>query len=343
MIRIIDGHNDVLARPEKTPGFDFVAGTETGHLDLASCLASGFAGGLFAVFIAPTESEKRRPRRFAESMSTPAAVPLERAGRAAARMFLRLKRYTESSQGRLRIARSVSELEQALGGEHVAAVCHFEGAEPIDRDLNALDLYYEAGLRSVGIVWSRPNRFATGVPFATDRTPDVGPGLTSAGRELVRRCNELGVMVDVSHLNLRGFYDVARLTHAPLVASHSNAYALSPCTRNLTDDQLAAIRDSDGLVGLNFGTAFLRADGQMSADTPLSRMREHIDYLAERVGIDRVAFGSDFDGAIVPGDLGGVAGLPKLLSHLSEAGYTEEELCKLAHRNWLRVLSLTLR
>jgi membrane dipeptidase len=149
-------------------------------------------------------------------------------------------------------------------------------------------------------------------------------------------------MIDLSHLNTAGFRDVARLSSAPLVATHSNVWELSKSTRNLTDDQLAAIRDSGGVVGLNFGAPFLRPDGERTEDTPLSRMREHIDYLAERVGIDGVAFGSDFDGVIIPKDLGGVRGLPVLLDHLREAGYSEDELSRIAHRNWLRVLETTI-
>src|SRR5207248_7858657 len=140
-----------------------------------------------------------------------------------------------------------------MEGGTFAAILHFEGAEAIDADLNALEVFYQAGLRSIGIVWSRPNDFAQGVPFREGTSPDTGPGLTDAGRELVRACNRLGIMLDLSHLNEQGFWDVARLSEAPLVATHSNVHAITPSTRNLTDDQLKAIKDSEGIVGLNFG------------------------------------------------------------------------------------------
>ena len=107
-------------------------------------------------------------------------------------------------------------------------------------------------------------------------------------------------MIDVSHLNERGFWDVAALTDAPLVASHSNAYALCASTRNLTDPQLDAIAASDGMVGLNFAVNFLREDATRDANTPLDVMVRHIDYLVERVGVDGVGFGSDFDGVSIP-------------------------------------------
>ncbi|MFP4231817.1 MAG: dipeptidase [Spirochaetaceae bacterium] len=338
MIPVIDGHNDVLARSLENTEYDFVAGRSTGHMDLDGALEAGLAGGLFAVFVPPTESEKRHARTFTDDLSTVGPVPLDRARRIATRMISQLYRYERAADGRFRVARTAGELEGAVAGNHVAALCHLEGAEPVDRDLAALDLFYQAGVRSLGIVWSRTNRFATGVPFGFDRTPDIGEGLTRAGRTLVDRCNELGVLIDVSHLNARGFWDVVRRTKAPIVASHSNAWTLSPSTRNLTDEQLAGLRDVDGLVGINFGTPFLRADGERSEDTPLERLREHVDYIAGHVGIDRVAFGSDFDGVVIPRELGGVRGLPKLIGLLEGAGYRDDEIEKIAYRNWLRVL-----
>ena len=149
------------------------------------------------------------------------------------------------------------------------AVLHLEGAEAIDPGLEALDLWYAAGLRSIGPVWSRPNAFAHGVPFIFPSTPDTGPGLTDAGRALVRRCAELGILVDVSHLNEAGFWDLAALELGPIVASHSGAHALCPTSRNLTDAQLDAIGSSGGLVGIVFAAPFLRADFADDPDTPL--------------------------------------------------------------------------
>jgi membrane dipeptidase len=136
---------------------------------------------------------------------------------------------------------------------------------------------------------------------------------------------------------------VAGLSEAPLVATHSNAHVLCPTTRNLTDRQLDAIRDSDGMVGVNFAVAFLREDGADEGDTPLDVVVRHVDYLVERVGVDRVGFGSDFDGAKVPEEIGDVTGLQKLLTVLRERGYDEAALKKLAHKNWLRVLGTTWR
>ena len=221
----------------------------------------------------------------------------------------------------------------------LAAVLHFEGAENLGPDL--LEDLYEAGLRSLGLVWSRPNAYGHGVPFRIPASPDTGPGLSNRGRELVRECNRLGVMIDLSHLNERGFWDVASISEAPLVATHSNAHALCPSTRNLTDRQLDAIRESDGMAGVNFAVGFLRKDGKDEEDTSIEDVVRHVDYLAERIGIERVGFGSDFDGAKVPREIGDATGLPKLLAALRRRGYGEDALKKLAHENWLRVLRET--
>ena len=169
----------------------------------------------------------------------------------------------------------------------------------------------------------------------------VPAGLTAAGKALVRRCNELGILVDLSHLTEAGFWDVAALSDQPLVASHSNAHALCPTARNLTDRQLAAIRETGGLVGLNFATAFLRADGSMRADVPLTRMVEHLDHLLDHLGEDGVGLGSDYDGAVVPHALSSVEHLPRLRTAMAERGYGDALIEKICHGNWLRVLKAT--
>jgi membrane dipeptidase len=223
----------------------------------------------------------------------------------------------------------------------IAAVLHFEGAEAIDEGLDALHVFYAAGLRSLGIVWSRPNAFAAGVPFRFPGSPDTGPGLTDAGRALVRACNELGIMLDLAHLNERGFWDVAGLSDAPLAVTHAAAHSLCASTRNLTDRQLDTVGASGGVVGVAFHVGNLRADGRQDADTPLSEIVRHVDYIARRIGIDHVAFGSDFDGAIMPHELGDVAGLPRLIEALRAHGFEESDLRKVTHENWLRLLERT--
>ncbi len=354
---IFDGHNDSLSRylfprPEDgnfPEGYDFFGRNPGGHLDLPRAREGGFAAGFFAAFATdpatatapPPDRSKYMQPDGSYAFPLAAALPYDTSVQSTLAGLAQTFRVEAQSGGQFKICRTVNELETCLQNGVIAAVLHIEGAEALDSDLHLLEVLFPAGLRSLGIVWSRPNIFGAGVPFAFPHSPDTGPGLTDAGKRLVRRCNELGILLDLSHLNERGFWDVAALSDAPLVATHSNAWALCRLTRNLTDKQLAAIRERDGMVGVNFGNMFLREDGTRDTSTPLSTIVRHIDYLVEHVGIDRVGFGSDFDGTTLPAALGDAAGLPALVQALSAAGYDDAALRKITHENWLRVLRKT--
>jgi membrane dipeptidase len=320
---IIDGHNDLVLRRWR--------GEQPRHLELADAGASDFAGGFFALYVPSNIAFDEPVPPYAEPLPPP--IPTAEARAIAEELAATLEALDVT------IARSVDDFQPG----RVTAIMHLEGAEPIEPDLSNLHEWYDRGLRSIGFVWSRPNAFAEGVPFRFPSSPDTGPGLTDAGRRLLRACNRLGILVDLSHLNEVGFWDVAALSDAPLVASHSNAHALCASSRNLTDEQLDAIAGSNGVVGVNFAIGFLRADGTGDPATPLSEIVRHIDYLVARMGIDHVAFGSDFDGATVPAELGGVTGLPKLVEALRDCGYDDEAIAKITHGNWLRVLERTWR
>ncbi|MCL4151170.1 UNVERIFIED_CONTAM: hypothetical protein GTU68_000484 [Idotea baltica] len=223
----------------------------------------------------------------------------------------------------------------------LAAIMHIEGCEGIDEDLHSLDVLYRAGLRSVGPVWSRTNQFGEGVPFRFPSSPNTGSGLTPLGVKLVKRCSEKRIMVDLSHITEAGFWDVAKHTALPLVATHSNVHSLCEHSRNLTDKQLSAIAESDGMVGLNFATPFLREDGRERSDVELDIMVRHLDHLISILGEDRVGLGSDFDGTLVPDAIGDVAGLSALRDAMRVHGYNEEIMTKLCHSNWLNLLERT--
>jgi membrane dipeptidase len=360
--RIFDGHNDLLSRlleveraelqsppspdrPSRVRGF--FERSDQGHIDLPRAREGAFGGGLFSVYVgADPQAPPPAGALLGESsdglpVKLPRSLELGYAQRTALAQLGLLYRLERQAHGQLRIVRTAHDVAACLREGLLAAVVHFEGAEPIDPSLDTLDLFYAAGLRSLGPVWSRHNDFGDGVPYLFPHSPDTGPGLSDAGQQLVKACNRLGILVDLSHINERGFWDVARLTNAPLVATHSNAHALTPSPRNLTDRQLDAIKDSDGIVGVNFYVGFLRADGRRDADTPISRIVEHFDYLVKRMGIDHVGFGADLDGAQIPDEVHDVTGLPRVLTALRAAGYDESSLRKLAHENWLRVLSAT--
>ena len=326
MLTVFDGHNDTLTREDAD---DFATGREGGHIDLPRARQGGLGGGIFAAFT-PTPGD----HWVAGEPAAPIGQEL-----AAAQVLRTIGRLLKlESEGHVAIARRPGDLDAAREAGTLAAVAHIEGAEAVDPALLALDVLHAAGLRSLGPVWSRPNAFAHGVPFAYPRSPDTGPGLTPAGTRLVRRCAELGIAVDLSHLNEQGFWDVAKLELAPLIASHSGAHALCPASRNLTDAQLDAIGASGGLVGVVYAVHFIRPDGAEATDTPLEAIAAHVRHVADRIGVDHVALGSDFDGADIPATLKDVTGLPRLLDAIRATGFSDAEMEQIAWGNWRRVL-----
>ncbi len=341
-IPFFDGHNDTLLRLLEKPRDQrvsaFVKGTPEGHIDLPRAQKAGMVGGFYAMFPPPVKTD----------LASVSASPSGGKGELPPELNLADAQYSTNGMAALlldlerdnalNICCSAADIRAAIAEGKHAAIFHIEGAEAIDVEFRSFEVLYAAGLRSIGITWSRANAFGTGVPFRHDADPDIGPGLTDAGKELVRVCDTRGLLIDLSHLNAAGFRDVAAISGKPLVATHSNVHAICPGTRNLTDWQLAAIRESGGLVGLNFATGFLRPDGKFDADTSIDLMVRHVDALIEALGEDGVALGSDFDGAMVPKEIGDVTGVPKLLKALLDKGYGEELVRKIALENWLGLI-----
>lgn len=346
MIPVFDGHNDTLQRlvaAGEGAARLWRQGEAGGHLDLPRARAGGFVGGFFAIWVPPLEGDLGAALDAA--MATPpyrAPLPAEVPhGHALPQAFAQAACLAALDRaGALSLCRSAAEIRAAMDAGQVAAIMHMEGAEAI-RDLDALHLWHAMGLRSLGPVWSRPTRWAEGVPFAFPASPDTGAGLTPAGRDLVAECNRLRILIDLSHLNAKGVEDVARLSDAPLVATHSCAHAVAPSSRNLTDAQLAAIRASGGVVGLNFAVTFLRPDGLRQPFTGFDPMLRHLDHLLDHLGEGGVALGSDFDGALMPADLPGAEALPRLLAAMAAHGYGDALIERIAWRNWLDVLERT--
>jgi membrane dipeptidase len=333
-IPVFDGHNDTLLRLVRSGRPDaarrFLDGDGEGHIDLPRARIGGFAGGLFACW-APSAPY---PRGLADAPE----VDRESALEATITMISMLTRIERASAGAVRIARSVADVRAAWAAGAIAPVIHVEGAEAIDPELKTLDLLHAAGLRTLGPVWSRPSIWGGGVPFRFPSSPDIGPGLSDVGRALVRACGELGILVDCAHLTEAGFWDVAALTDGPLVASHSNVHAICAQSRNLTDRQIDAIAERHGLVGINFGASFLDPEGRKDLDMSIDVVVRHIEYLAERLGIEGVALGSDFDGCSVPRILADVGCLQVIPAALATRGWSREDLERICHGNWLRVL-----
>lgn len=340
---VFDGHNDVLLRlwlKKSTKAVaDFIDGDGEGHLDLPRMHDGGFAGGLFAIYTPSfddgVDRENLNPAPYAPvSQSIAAQTTFEMAN-----LLLALER--EAPSNGFKVCRSVADIRAAMAAGVIAAVMHIEGAEAIGPSLEGLSELHAMGLRSIGPLWSRDNIFGQGVPFNFPGSPDIGEGLTEAGKALVRDCNRLRIMLDCSHLNLKGFWDLAEISNAPLVASHSNVHSICASPRNLFYDQLQAIGQSGGIVGLNFAVIFLNEDGSYRHDLSPSIMIRHLDYMLRVVGEDHVGLGSDFDGAGVPNFIRDVSGLPRLAEAMEEAGYDEALIRKITSENWLRVLGKT--
>lgn len=338
--KFFDGHNDLLLRlwvnHADNPVQAFFNGREQGHLDFPRMRQGGFAGGLFAVFVPPVAwlaGERGQEVTLVQAQHDALAI-------AEAQIAI-LRQLAEASAGRARLCLSAADIEQCLQQDVLALVMHIEGAEMLDEELTLLDRFYQLGLRSIGPFWNLPNRFGVGVNGGFPGSPDTGEGMTAAGKALIRACNQRRLLIDLSHMNEKTFWQTAELNDAPLVATHSNAHALCAQPRNLTNAQLEAIAASNGFVGVNFGNAFLRADGQRNADTSLNEIVKHLCFLLDKLGEDRVGFGSDFDGISVPESLGDVTGMPALFNALTAAGIDADLQQKLAWRNWLRVLKRT--
>lgn len=335
---ILDGHEDFLTQmsgyqdvaggqglvdaPERTPRRrDFLAESSDGHVDLPRARKGGIGGAFASIWM--------RDEDAARDARGTAAVQIDD-----------LLRTIDRSAGQLRLVRSAADLDACFAGETFGAILHFEGADQISEDLRELRMYYEAGLRSLGITWSRSTVFGHGVRSARAQPPETG--LTAAGKNLVAECNRLGIVVDVSHLNEAGFWDVAAVSTKPFIATHSDAFAISPHVRNLKDEQIMAIARAGGCIGINLANSFIRPDRgrdtSISRSTSLEMVAAHVDHIVGLVGDAHVAIGTDFDGTDVPDVLADATHLPLLLRELKRREYGDDALERITHGNFARVL-----
>ena len=350
-IGYFDGHNDVLLKlffsKSKNIVEDFFEGNNYCHIDYKKIQTANFVGGFFAIFppnlgqdFSNLSSKKEKKERY--DFPLPEPISFERAKNTTDKMISILNQIIDKSKGKIVLCKNSMDFKLARTNNQVAIILHIEGAEAIDKDFLSLDKLYEVGLRSIGLVWSRSNIFAHGVPFSFPRSPDTGPGLTPIGKELIKICDEKKILIDLSHLNEKGFWDVANLSSRPLIATHSNSHQLCQHSRNLTNTQLKAIKESKGIVGINFATGFLRPDGQMDPNTSLDIIIAHCDYLINFLGEEGVAIGSDFDGAVIPSTIKDLSGINVLIEHFLSKEYGIELVKKIFFKNWLNFLEKNL-
>jgi membrane dipeptidase len=286
--------------------------SEEGHADLPRLREGGVTAQIFAFFVSPNY------------------FPM-----GAARQALRLLDvfYQELGENadQLSLATSASDIERAKAEGKVAGILSLEGAEALEGDLRVLRAFYKLGVRNIGLTWNLRNAAADGV----DETRSSS-GLTNFGVQLVQEMNRLEIMVDISHLSPTGVRDVFLVSEAPVIASHSNAYALCPHRRNLTDEQLEGVASKGGVVGVTFVPNFITEDGNQAT---LKGLLDHIDYMVKTMGVDHVGLGSDFDGFFNSNVRGleDVTHLPKLTAGLVERGYGEEDVKKILGGNFMRV------
>ncbi|VEF46706.1 dipeptidase [Bacillus freudenreichii] len=237
-----------------------------------------------------------------------------------------------------KISSSLKEIEKTVHAGKIAAVPTIEGAYSMDEE-NAIELlhqYRDLGVTSIGFNWNYSNALGEGANRQyndPNRTPSEG-GLTELGANVAREMNRLGMVIDVSHMAEGTFWDVIQVSDAPIIASHSGVKALKDHQRNLSDDQLKALKENGGVINIVFYPAFLTN----KPNTYIADVVDHIDHVVNLIGIDHVGLGSDYDGATLPEDLPDVSHLPKLTEELVNRGYTKQDIEKILGKNMLRVL-----
>jgi len=278
----------------------------------------------------------------------------------------------------MQIVYSYQELMRAVKNHKLACMSGVEGGHMIEDNLDYLDSFYNRGVRYMTLSWNNSTSWSTSAADESQQVFKVTPyGLNDFGKRVVKKMNQLGMMVDVSHVGEKTFWDVISTTTRPVIASHSSVYSICPVFRNLKDDQIKAIAKNGGVIQVNFYSAFLdstflkkfnaflmlhqaefdslppsKKTGVTSEDylvkeynadfnnmrPPLALLIDHIDYIVKMVGVDYVGLGSDFDGVVsTPQELDGVEDFPKITAALLKRGYSEKDIKKILGGNFLRV------
>lgn len=308
----VDAHCDVISKLATSEEADFAAGRGL-DTSLPRLLEGGARLQFFAIFLANPAG----PDAFS-------------------RVLAAIGRYEEQvlSRPEMKAVRRRTDLDALQPGRRIGAMLTLEGVDAVPPDPDAFRLLHARGVRAVGITWNHANWAADGAGV-----PGAG-GLTPLGRQLVDVCRELGILLDVSHLSERGFWDLASVAERPLIASHSNVHALCPHPRNLRKEQIRHLVATGGMIGLTFVPWFLVPPGERAARA--DDLLRHLEAVCELGGRHHVGFGSDFDGFDTP--LPGLKhpGKYGTLRELLLKRYTAEETADFLEGNWLRFLAREL-
>jgi len=313
---VFDAHCDTLGYAVAPPyqRRDLTQWGETGHLDLPRMRAGGINAQIFACFPG---------LGYFGGNATSGALQRVEA----------LYDLIDQAPHQLTLIKSADDLAQLTSAGPIGAILGLEGVEALDGQISLLHTFHRLGVRNIGLTWNCRNAAADGSGENTQY------GLTPFGRELVEACNDLGVMVDVSHLNDAGLDDVLEISRRPVIASHSNARAIWNHPRNLSDEQIRAIADGGGVIGATFATLFLRQDHK---NATLEDLLHHIDHLVNVAGIEHVGLGSDYDGTSVLPDLASGEKYPIITAALLHRGYSPASVRKIMGENFRRVFMETL-
>lgn len=349
---VVDGHNDVIIT-SVLPGLDISQRLTVNHTDIPRLIEGGIDVQVFAVW---SDDKKWKSGAFKHANDQIDA----------------LEKVLNRNPDKIELAKNSDDIERITKTGKVAALIGIEGGNMIEANIDYLVALYDRGARYMTLTWNYDLSWATAAAQESKTTSQDGKGLSSLGKDIVRKMNILGMMVDLSHVGEKTFYDVLDVANKPVLVSHSNAYKLTPHFRNLKDAQLEALKKNGGVVGVNFYSGFLdknyekrvkklykkqfglQGDYTLSAsdqygvlsvenkhiaDVPLSLLLDHIDYLVQKIGIDHVAIGSDYDGIeSAPRGLEDVSKLPNLTKALLKRGYNQWDLEKLMGLNFLRIL-----
>ena len=349
---VVDGHNDVIYE-SIFKGKDIAKRLTTGHTDLPRLKEGGVDVQVFAVWSDDKNWKKGAFKHANDQIDA-------------------LEKMISGNSDQIELAKSSKDIDAILNKGKIAAVIGVEGGNMIESKIENLEKLYDRGVRYLTLTWNYNLPWVTAAAIEVKTSSDKGKGLTAHGKDIIRRMNELGMMVDLSHGGEKTFYDVIATSTKPILVSHSNAYALMPHYRNLKDEQLEALKKNGGVIGVNFYSGFLdptytervkklyrkhfgdKGSYQLSptrqyeklpkklqqeANAPMSKLLEHINYLVKKVGIDHVAIGSDYDGIeSPPRELEDVSKFPLLTKALLEQGYSKEDVGKIMGGNFLRLL-----
>jgi membrane dipeptidase len=313
---VIDLHNDVLEKA--VLGYDISVRHTINHSDLPRFREGGMDGQMFAVWTDPGDSTAHPFYSYTLAMIDTFNSQIRR----------NASTFTQ--------ARTYDELMQASAGGKLAGVIGVEGGHAIENDIGKLKTLYDLGARYLTITWNNSTSWA--VSAQDSRTSTVG--LSDFGRQVIRTMDSLGMLIDVSHTGIRTIDDILATTKNPIIATHSGVRALNNHYRNLSDSQIDSIAARGGVIGVVFYPTFLSSRRTATIDTVI----RHIDYIRNRVGVDAIAIGADYDGmGTVPVGLEDVSKMPNLTAALLRHGYSITDVHKIVGGNYLRVFRQVCR